>query len=59
VNEERTLTIAVLPVNVDEKTIAWMRNNTAVANISNAKVNGISSGSAIIVAYVDENGTLH
>jgi len=42
VNEERTLTIAVLPVNVDEKTIAWMRNNTAVANISNDKVNAIS-----------------
>lgn len=54
-NGEKTLTATVLPTNATEKTITWLSNNTAVASVINGKVTAISSGSATITAYVDEN----
>lgn len=54
-NEEKTLSATVLPANATVKTITWLSNNAAVAQVNNGKVIALNSGSAIITAYVDEN----
>ena len=48
----------VMPTNATYKTVTWLSSNSSVATVNNGRITGIKVGTAVVTAYVDENGNV-
>lgn len=52
----KVISATVLPSNATYKTLTWLSSNTSIATVSSGTISGVKVGTAVITAYVDENG---